>query len=181
MEKEEKLDEILRKRNDTLKSKILDIYKNTKSFLNKSIGKDEGNLVYREDGNIEYSLAIDADNYRFQFTYSNFNKPHMQIEADKKYYAPNQWGGGSKTYGDLYIVLDVIEQSKNNLHVNMYLPGEDDKYYHIIGWEEALMELIKERSTNKNGKLPFLPNPKLMDPKLIKDSYKSSLFYHRKN
>lgn len=40
MEKEEKLDEILRKRNDKLKSKILDIYQNTKSFLSRSIGKE---------------------------------------------------------------------------------------------------------------------------------------------
>jgi hypothetical protein len=165
MEKEEKLDEILRKRNDKLKSKILDIYQNTKSFLSRSIGKEGENLVYREDGNIEYSLAIDADNYRFQFTYSNFNKPHMKIEAYKKYYATNQWGGVSKTYGDLYTVLDVIEQPKDNLHVNTYLSGEDDKYYHIIRWEEALMELIKKRPTTKNGKLPFLPNMDLaQDP-----------------
>ena len=150
MEKEEKLDEILRKRNDTLKSKILDIYQNTRSFLNRSIEKNDGKIVYREDGNIEYSLVIDVDKYRFQFTYSNFNKPHLQIEADKTHLMHSTLGGVSKRYGKLYTVFDVIEQSKNNLHVNTYLSGENCQNY-INMWKETLMELIEKRSIIKRS------------------------------
>jgi hypothetical protein len=52
-------------------------------------------------------------------------------------------------------VFDVVEQSKDNLHVNTYLSGDD---HHVNGWEEILMGMIKERSTTENGKLLFLPN-----------------------
>ncbi len=150
MEKEEKLDEILRKRNDKVKSKILDIYKTTKSFLNKEVKKDEGRINILNNGKAQYSLVVEKSTYRFddktpykfKLIYSNFDQPRLQI--DVVYNCKKLFGEDEKSYN----VFDVIEQSKNNLHVNMYLSGEDGQDY-INGWEESLRKLIKEKLNPK--------------------------------
>ena len=160
MEKEKKLDEILRKRNDELRSKILDIYQSTISFLNKSIKEGKGHIDIdngKVQGKAQYYLVIETDfyktelriPYKFNLIYSNLDQPHLQI--DVVYSNRILFGDGKK----FYHVFDVVEQSKDNLHVNTYLSGDD---HHVNGWEEILMGMIKERSTTENGKLLFLPN-----------------------
>ena len=154
MEKEEKLDEILNAKKDETQLKISNIYKMTRFLLNKNIEEGKGNITDREDGEIEYSLVIDTDKYRFGFIYSNFNHPHLQISAAKKYSEPNEWGGVSEGYivQNSY-VFDVIEETdKNYLYVKKYLSGKNGPDY-INKWGEALMELINERSTTKDWKL----------------------------
>ena len=163
MEKEEKLDEILNAKKGEVQSNISNIYKMTRFLLNKNIGEGKGKITDREDGRIEYSLVIDTDKYQFGFIYSNFNHPHLQISAAKKSSEPNEWGGVSEGYivQNSY-VFDVIEQTDKNLYVKRDLSGKNGPGY-IDKWEEALMELINERPTTKDGKLSFSPNPALAD------------------
>ena len=143
MEKEEKLDEILRAKTGESQSNILNLYKNARVLLNNHIEAGKGKVYLLSNGRSEYSLGLNTGGYRFLFIYNNFDFPHLKIQASKAFYAENQFGSGSRQYHEPQLVLDVKEDRVGHLDVATYVVGENGDYS-LGKWEGDLIREAQE-------------------------------------
>jgi hypothetical protein len=162
MEKEEKLDEILRTETSKIQANIFNLYKSARVLLNKSIEEGQGKAHSLQDGNAEYVVIKDAGEYRFKLAYNNFNFSHLKVYSGRAFHGQNEFGGESRGYKELALVLDVKEIS-DKLYINKYVPSEEGDYS-VGEWEKTLLgeaqKVYQKQAPNANSnsgsRFPFI-------------------------